>query len=303
MLMQGQETIQQLKLPGFLIVGAQKAGTTSLFDILNQHSHIYLPPEKELHFFDYKTEVDKGPVHYANYFSEAGEAKAVGEATPLYLFYPEVASLIRSVLGQKIKIIILLRNPAERAFSHYKMMFAEGYEKRPFQLAITDNISRLSIGISFDRITSYLDRSLYTFQLKKYFDLFPKENIRIVLFEEDFVENRKATIAEIQQFLGVDHEELSVHIKSYPTAKPRSKLANRLLNTAHPVNQFVKKLIPSKKLRMLVKYRLNEANSRAVLARDEFESLKPKLIREVFFDDIKETEKLIDRDLGRWLQE
>lgn len=302
MLIPGQDAIQQFKLPNFLIVGAQKAGTTSLFDILNQHSQVFLPPEKELHFFDHKTEVEKGLEHYASYFSNAGAAIATGEVSPLYLFYPDVAPLIRSMLGREIKIIILLRNPSERAFSHYKMMFAGGYEKRPFQQAIADNMARLQNGISFDRITSYLDRGFYAFQLKNYFDHFPSENIRVILFEEDFVENRKAAISSIQKFLGVDHEELSVHVKSYPTVKPRSKMADRLLNTDHPVNQFFKKLIPSKSLRMLLKYRLNEANSQAILARDEFETLKPQLISEVFYDDIKATEKLIGRDLGRWLK-
>ncbi len=296
------DTNQRITLPNFLIVGAQKAGTTSLFDILNQHSQIFIPPEKELHFFDYETEVNKGLEYYASYFRAAGIAKAIGEASPSYLFYPEVAPRICKLLGNEVKIIILLRNPAERAFSHYKMMYAEGHEKRSIKEAISANRKSLASGINFDRITSYLDRSLYAFQLKNYFDHFPKENIKVILFEEDFVENRKATIAELQQFLGVDHEELSIHVKSYPTAKRRSNLADRLLNTAHPVNQFFKKIIPSKNLRMLIKYRLNEANSKVLLVRDEFDTIKPKLIKEVFFDDIKATEKLIGRDLGRWFK-
>jgi hypothetical protein len=296
------DTNQRITLPNFLIVGAQKAGTTSLFDILNQHSQIFIPPEKELHFFDYETEVNKGLEYYASHFREAAIAKAIGEASPSYLFYPEVAPRIHNLLGNEMRIIILLRNPAERAFSHYKMMYAEGHEKRSLKEAISSNRKSLASSLNFDRITSYLDRSLYSFQLKNYFDHFPKENIKVILFEADFVENRKATISGLQQFLGVDHEELGIHVKSYPTSKPRSNLADRVLNTAHPVNQFLKKIIPSKKLRMLVKYRLNEANSKALLVRDEFETIKPKLIREVFYDDIKETEKLIDRDLRLWWQ-
>lgn len=295
------DTNQRITLPNFLIVGAQKAGTTSLFDILNQHSQIYIPPEKELHFFDYETEVNKGLKYYSKYFSAAGNAKAIGEASPSYLFYPEVAPRILKLLGEEVRIIILLRNPAERAFSQYKMMFAQGHENRPLKEAISANRKSLANGINFDRITSYLDRSLYAFQLKNYFNNFPKENIRIMLFEDDFVENRKATISELQRFLGVDHQELSIHVKSYPTAKPRSSLADRLLNTAHPVNQFFKKIIPSKNLRMLIKYKLNEANSKVLLVRDEFDVIKPTLIREVFYDDIKETEKLIGRDLSQWL--
>ncbi|NCC73657.1 MAG: sulfotransferase [Sphingobacteriia bacterium] len=289
-----------LILPNFLIVGTMKAGTTSLFDILNQHSQIYLPPQKELHFFDHDDQVNKGLEFYAQYFKDAGNAKAIGEASPSYLFYPEVAARIYTMLGEKMRIIVLLRNPAERAFSHYKMMLANGFEKRSFTEAITTNLQSLQKGINFDRVTSYLDRGFYASQLRNYNQFFPKENIKIVLFEEDFAENRKRTIRQIQKFLGVDYEDVVVSIKTMPTAKMRSANFDRVLNTAHPVNQFFKKMIPSKKVRKWIKYWLNEANNSELIPRDELEALKPKLINEVFYDDILETEKLIGRDLSRW---
>lgn len=289
-----------LILPNFLIVGTMKAGTTSLFDILNQHSQIYLPPQKELHFFDHDDQVNKGLEFYAQYFKDAGNTKAIGEASPSYLFYPEVAARIYTMLGEKMRIIVLLRNPAERAFSHYKMMLANGFEKRSFTEAITTNLQSLQKGINFDRVTSYLDRGFYAAQLRNYNQFFPKENIKIVLFEEDFAENRKRTIRQIQKFLGVDYENVVVSIKTMPTGKMRSANLDQVLNTAHPVNQFFKKMIPSKKVRKWIKYWLNEANISELIPRDELEALKPKLINEVFYDDILETEKLIGRDLSRW---
>jgi hypothetical protein len=291
------------KLPNFLIVGAQKAATTSMFDILKQHSQIYLPPEKELHFFDYPEKIEKGIGHYAKYFEHAANATAIGEASPSYLFYPEVSKQIKQMLGTGIKIIILLRDPADRAFSQYKMMFVNGHEKRPLTTVIDENLKRLELGINFHRVTSYLDRSLYAFQIKNYLALFPRKNIKFILFEEDFVENRKKTINEVQQFLGVRNEDISVNIKTFPTVKRRSTKIDMVLNTTNPLNKFFKLLLPSKKFRMLTKYYLNEMNSQPVLLNEDFGSLKPTLIRDVFYEDIKETEGLINRDLSRWYKD
>ncbi len=290
-------------LPNFLIVGAQKAATTSIFDILNHHSEIYLPPEKEVHFFDYPEKINKGIGYYARYFQHAGNAKAIGEASPSYLFFPEVPKRIQQTLGTDIKIIILLRDPVDRALSHYKMMFLQGYEKRPLSVAISENLKRLEQGFNFDRITSYLDRSLYAFQIKNYLDVFPRENIKFILFEEDFIQNRKKTIFQIQQFLGVREEDINTKIKTYPTVNKRSSKIDNTLNTANSVNQFFKMTIPSKKIRTFLKYYLNEMNSKPVMINEDFNSLKPTLIRDIFYDDIKETEKLIKRDLSRWYKD
>ncbi|MCF8369935.1 MAG: sulfotransferase domain-containing protein [Bacteroidales bacterium] len=290
-------------LPDFLIVGAQKAATSSLFDILNQHSQIYLPPEKEVHFFDYPEKIKKGIGYYAKYFQDAGNAIAIGEASPSYLFFPEVPRQILLILGKGTKIIILLRDPVDRAFSHYRMMYMHGYEKRPLSSVIDENLKSLQFGINFDRVTSYLDRSLYAFQIKNYLELFPTENLKFILFEEDFLLNRKKTILEIQRFLGVREEDISVNIKTFPTVKIRSNQIDKSLNTANPVNQFFKMILPSKKIRMFVKYYLNEINSKPVLINEDFDSLKPMLVRDVFYNDIKETEGLIKRDLSRWYKD
>jgi len=290
-------------LPNFLIVGAQKAATSSIFDILNQHSEIYLPPEKEVHFFDYPEKIKQGIGYYARYFQHAGNAKAIGEASPSYLFYPEVSKQIKHILGTDLKIIILLRDPADRAFSHYKMMYMNGHEKRPFSTVIDENLKSLQHRINFDRVTSYLDRSLYAFQIKNYMDIFPPENLKFILFEEDFVQTRKKTILEVQQFLGVTEEDISVNIKTFPTVIRRSNKVDTILNTGNTINQFFKRIIPSKNIRMLTKYYMNEINSKPVMINDDFKSYKPMLVRDVFYRDIKETEGLIKRDLSRWYKD
>jgi len=298
--MSAGEKLRAKNLPNFLIVGAQKAGTTSLFEILNQHSQIYLPPKKEIHFFDVDESYAKGKSFYSNFFSEAGKAQAVGEASPSYLFLPEVPQRIFDTLGKDVKIIIVLRNPADRAFSQYKMLAAIGKEKRRLDEVLQYNMEQIKKSLNFDKLTSYLDRGMYAFQIENYFRVFPKENIRIYLFEEDFLDKRKQMIIDLQTFLGVETENISTYIKALPYNINKSKNVDEMLNTAHPVNQFFKRLIPSKKLRVFLKYHLNQMNSKNAFENLDLGPWREKLIQEVFIDDIKKTEKLIGRSLERW---
>ena len=142
-----------MKLPNFLIVGAAKAGTTSLFYYLKQHPEIFMPEEKELKFFEYL--IIKNKLHYTgpgdnkslkrvvktwdeykNYFKKAKNFKAVGEASVSYLYYTETIKNIKKYLGENINIIIILRNPIERLISNYKYMVMRGREKEDLKKAL-----------------------------------------------------------------------------------------------------------------------------------------------------------------------
>jgi hypothetical protein len=103
----------------FYCIGTQKAGTTTLHDILKTHSQIYLPENKEAHFFDRNDRFNKGINWYLNYFfSSVKNEKAIGSFTPEYIFFPKVAKRIYESLGTNIKFIVILRNPVERAISN-----------------------------------------------------------------------------------------------------------------------------------------------------------------------------------------
>lgn len=298
--MSAGEKLRVKKLPNFLVVGA--AGTTSLFEILNQHSQIYLPPQKGIHFFDVDGGFEKGKAFYSSFFSDAGNAIAVGEASPSYLFLPKVPERILKTLGNDVKIIIVLRNPADRAFSQYKMQAAMGREKRGLDEVLQYNLDQIKKALNFDKQTSYLDRGMYAFQIENYFRVFPKENIRICLFEEDFLDNRKRMILDIQQFLGVEVENISTLIKTLPFNGTKSNNMDKALNTGHPIHQFFKRLVPSKKLRMFFKYHLNHTNSKNTIEDLDLGTWRKKLIDDVFYDDIRKTEKLIGRNLSRWYE-
>jgi len=119
-------------LPDFIIIGAMKSGTTTLHNILRQHSQIFLPPEKEIHYFDIDKNYTKGLDYYASFFNDAKRYQLIGEITPRYIWNSQIAQRIAKDLGTKTKLIAILRNPADRAFSHYKMNILNKSEKRSF---------------------------------------------------------------------------------------------------------------------------------------------------------------------------
>lgn len=290
-------------LPNFLIVGAQKSGTSSLYSMLKQHSQIYLHPKKELHFFDVDADYEDGVSFYASYFRDTGQAKAIGEATPAYFFLPEVPDRIANTLGKDVKIIAILRNPAERAFSQYRMLVNLGLEKRSLDRVLEDNLNRLNRqGLTFEKETSYLDRGFYSVQIENYLKVFPAKNIRIFLFEEDFLKGTPKMLREIQEFLEVDHEELNTLVKETPARQVKNQKMDQVLNSAHPLNQFVKKAIPSKRIRAFIKFKMNSINTSSSRLDANWDVWRSRLIRDVFHDDIRKTEILLNRSLSRWYE-
>jgi hypothetical protein len=148
----------------------------------------------------------------------------------------------------------------------------------------------------------YINKGFYDIQIKRYLKYFPIENMLFILFEEDFLQNRNQTFEKIYNFLGVEHEDISVNVKITPQTKFKSNKADQILNTAHPINQFAKKLIPSKKLRTDIKYFFTKLNQKPNADKAELEAMRPFLINEVYNDSILELEALIKRDLSAWLK-
>ena len=210
-------------MPNFLIVGAAKSGTTSLYRYLRQHPDIFMPEWKELSFFTgdpfgplHKV---KNPAHYHTVFSRAQTQTAVGEASTSYLYDKSAPRLIYEALGE-IKILIILRNPVKMSYSLYNhQVRKEGETLKTFEKALAAETSRMN-DLNFKQKCYgwhanyyYFTRSQYFVQVKRYLDIFPRENIKIIVFEE-FIKNTLNSVQDIFKFLKVDHTfvpEIKVH--------------------------------------------------------------------------------------------
>jgi hypothetical protein len=204
-------------LVSFVIAGVQKAGTTALFDYLSEDPGVSLSRVKEVHFFDDETQdwahPDYGAYH-ANFAPADGRPR--GEATPIYLYWPNCVERI-AAYNPAMRLIVLLRDPVERAWSHWKMEYARGAETRPFAWCIREGRQRL-----FDvkpwghhREFSYVERGFYAEQLERLFGHFPREQV-LVLSADQLSREPAPTLATVRNFLGIpagpDPSPRQVHV-------------------------------------------------------------------------------------------
>jgi hypothetical protein len=188
----------------FLIAGAQKAGTTALYDYLAEAGDIALSRVKETHFFDDESQdwarPDYGAYH-AQFDDPAG--RPCGEATPIYVYWPNAMERI-AAYNPAMKLILLLRDPVARAWSNWKMEFARGPETRPFAWAIREGRMRLfdAEPWGFHREFSYVERGFYADQLERVFGLFPRDQV-LILTAEALRDDPAPVLAEVRKFLGL----------------------------------------------------------------------------------------------------
>lgn len=188
----------------FIIAGAQKGGTTALHAYLCDEPGVSMSRTKELHFFDDETQdwthPDYGAYHAA---FDPPDGRLRGEATPIYLYWPN--SLERmAAYNPALKIILMLRDPVERAWSHWKMEYARGAEREPFAWCIREGRRRLldAEPWGFHREFSYVERGFYGEQLARLYGLFAREQV-LVLRAADLRDSPAGTMAEVRTFLGL----------------------------------------------------------------------------------------------------
>ena len=281
--------------PNFFIVGAAKAGTTSLYAYLQDTPGVFMSSEKEPGYFRSNAlpAIHDRRVHkkseYLKLFKGVTDEKAIGEGTPGYLVDPESAKLIHSAVPLA-KIIILLRDPVERAFSHYLFRKTKGFVQQTFHEMITSNINSRKKGDARE-FNFILDPSLYTKNIKRFQDIFGKDNVKILIFEE-FIKEPKRTLKEVLEFLGVKAEPPATIEKTYNVyGAPRGMLSKHILGSDRLVN-FSRKIIPQS-LRW-------ELRAKVLLKKEE----KPKLsseeraiLEDFYSQDSLELEELLQRKL------
>jgi hypothetical protein len=188
----------------FIVPGAQKSGTTALHYFLKKHPQLALPDRQELHFFD-DEQIFSRPVDYAvlhRHFRPIGRSTIAGEVTPSYLYWAPAMERIHAYNPQ-IKLAILLRNPIDRAFAHWNMQRFKDREPLDFLDALRGEPRRIAQPLSIEsRRFSYVDRSFYSAQLERVFKFFPREQVKIVKFDE-FRDRKQETLDVIFDFLGL----------------------------------------------------------------------------------------------------
>jgi hypothetical protein len=222
-----------MRLPTFILGGAQKSGTTMLHHYLRAHPDIFIPRRpQELHFFDLDRNYARGVEWYARHFAPATAAhRAVGQTSPMYLYAPDAAKRIAGLLPD-VKLIFILRNPVDRTYSHYWHEIKKGRETLDFEAALAAEARRLAAGDAARRAFSYVDRGRYAAQLQRYFDVFPREHI-LVLRTEDLGRDPERTLDACARFLGVEPRGAAI-VRAAPARDlnasriPRSMRAQRL---------------------------------------------------------------------------
>jgi hypothetical protein len=171
-------------LPNFMCLGVQRSGTTTLYHLLKQHPEIYVSRNKETKFFQYDERYEKGLDYYSTrYFKDVTNQKAIGETDPCYIYFTKTAKRIHDDLGNKMKFIVIFRNPVNRAYSQYWMEKAKRFESLSFEQALKKEPERLKSPVHLDRSRfSYLDRGFYAKQLKEFLKYFPKENFLFLVY-------------------------------------------------------------------------------------------------------------------------
>lgn len=234
----------------FIVIGTQKGGTTALDYYLRQHPEVGMGKRKELHFFDNETHFQNKEIDYSKYegqFETSSYKKAYGEATPIYLYWKQSCRRIWEY-NQNIKLIAILRNPIERAFSHWNMEYDRNKEKKDFLYCINNESNRMKEASSEQhRVFSYLDRGFYSLQLKRYLKYFSRDQMLFVKYE-DFKNQQAATLHKVFNFLQIKPDKFHfkpkiIHKRVYRkkmTMETKSFLINTYKNDIEQVESLLK---------------------------------------------------------------
>ena len=309
--------------PNFFIVGAAKSGTTSLYAYLNQHPEVYMSPIKEPNYF--ASDIDQGAIReevkarikmlnvdeyikgdmnktmhrafitsfdqYLALFRFAKNEKAIGEASASYLFSKTAATNIFQY-NSNAKIIVVLRQPVERAYSHYLMDQRMALTNHSFEDALSEE--KKHPVRNWGATSLYLELGLYSEQVKRYVDLFPPQQILIIL-NEDLRQSTEAIMKKVYTFLNVNPNfKLSVAQDFNTAAVPRNPIVRKLI-TVNTFRVKIRRALKHSFLKGIIKNLLFTKPEKG-----EMLSETKKQLQNFYDEDIKLLEQLIDKDLSSW---
>jgi len=282
-----------MALPNFLIIGAAKSGTTAIYSFLKQHPDIYMSPRKELRYFSYRgvlcEDVPEDYIHrsvttleeYESYFDGVTNEKVYGESSPMYLYTPNTAEMIKAIIPD-VRMLTILRNPVDRAYSAYTHALREWKEPAlSFEDAIKQESRRITAG--WDMLWHYTKAGFYYQQLNRYYQVFDP------------------LLQSIFEFLNVDyHFKPDTSLRPNVSGFPKNEMFHKLMKRLFIDDNFIKRIsqtIFPKNLRKMAMIKIRESN----LEKREMPVEIHTHLQELFREDIYRLENLIDRDLSNWL--
>ena len=280
--------------PNFLVIGAAKSGTTWLQLCLEQHPEVFVPQIKEVHFFSYHKQFARGFDWYQSFFAKCEAQKAVGEISPSYLVNPAAPQRIYN-FNPQMRIIAILRNPIQRAYSNYCMSLCSNL--------VSKNIEReLSPEATTNKLVVH---GMYFEYINRYIELFGRQNVKILIYE-DLARDPKSFIQQVYSFLEVDPEfEPSNLYKRSNQKKALPKYAQTIYWLQSCQEWLKRNSVRGKAVANYLRrsgyfdvlHRLNRSD-------ESFPQLSPEIgqnLARFYREDVNKTSHLLNRDLSFWL--
>lgn len=303
----GNRSGNEKKLPNFLVAGVPKAGTTSLHHYLDSHPSIFMPAKKELHFFTSgliakningpgdldasTTGIVSDIDEYEQCFAGARSEEVSGEVSPSYFYFARECSLqIKDVLNSP-KVILMLRDPIERAFSNYLHLLREGRETEEFEVALELEQERKASG--YGDFWRYTEHSLYSEKTRFILDEFGQDNVKIVLSEQ-LKASPERILPEIFEFIGVDPAvSISTSTNYNSSAVYSDNLVTRMFNSKASFKSSIMSALPDGLANKLRQFKSDRLKQYAI----EGPKLKEETVaalRELFKADIEAMSQFVD---------
>ena len=297
------------KLPNFLIVGAAKSGTSSLHNYLNQHQDVFMPSYntkgfkvKEPRFFI--KDLVEHRLHYGvwnweeyiSLFDSVKDEKAIGESTVLYLYYYNHSiKNIKKYLGEDVKIIIMLRNPVDRAYSAFHHVSRGFKEQYTFEKALEIEDYRLDLDPHLTPMVMYKDMGMYSKMVRAYKNSF--KNVHIILYE-DFRDNTEQEMIKTFDFLELNKDE-NIDFKTRHNVggkRWKNKYIKYIFMKTNWFRSLLKILIP-KKIRYTFRKKMVNISTKEVV---EMNVNTRQKLKSDFKEDVQKLSKIINRDVTHW---
>lgn len=293
--------------PNLFLAGAAKSGTSSLFAYLERHPDVYMSPMKEPHYFcaDRLADPFTGPGDegfsrkrlrdldaYLHLFEAGATAAVRGEGSVYYIYFPGIAERLMA-FNPDAKVILILRNPVDRAFSAYMHTVRDGRETRSFEAALEQEAPRRAQG--YQPLWWYRELGLYSEQVARYQRAVPHEQLKIFLFDD--LRNMPQVLSETFTFLDIPHAEIDTSVRYNESGVPKSQSLYRFFAQPNGLKAAIKPLLPVK-----LRQQLGQQAKAMTLRKKAMNPKTRAALLAYYRDDMLRLQELLGRDLSNWLK-